>query len=309
MHYIYNTLNCFKSSLSTISTSVSIVIASPSTINMTSSSPNHFDLSDPTTIYHLSQTSKTDTRNPRHAALASQFPEQFFGKNVAASKATSPSASSQQTTPTKTTKAPSPRPTTKPRSSSTSSSDIDIFENLVHGYLSHPRKPTNPTTITEKEIKPTFHQTRRSSISSQATTATSSSISSTASTLAASKQHHPNSARTDNRKSGEIDIFEYQAAGYLSMPMNDSSQPYLRKPSASASSSSRRTSSSASSTSSLWAKAKGKLSRKGSAGSGSETEKEKEKEEKKHERERQYKELGLEEKTKFGQKGGMNVVG
>ncbi|THW98319.1 hypothetical protein D6D18_05176 [Aureobasidium pullulans] len=236
---------------------------------MTSSSPNNFDLSDPTTIYHLSQTSKTDTRNPRHAALASQFPEQFFGKNVAASKATSPSASSQQTTPTKTTKAPSPRPTTKPRSSSTSSSDIDIFENLVHGYLSHPRKPTNPTTITEKEIKPTFHQTRRSSISSQATTATSSSISSTASTLAASKQHHPNSARTDNRKSGEIDMFEYQAAGYLSMPMNDSSQPYLRKPSASASSSSRRTSSSASSTSSLWAKAKGKLSRKGSAGSGS----------------------------------------
>ncbi|THZ26653.1 hypothetical protein D6C90_09062, partial [Aureobasidium pullulans] len=233
---------------------------------MTSSSPNNFDLSDPTTIYHLSQTSKTDTRNPRHAALASQFPEQFFGKNIAASKATSPSASSQQTTPTKTTKAPSPRPTTKPRSSSTSSSDIDIFENLVHGYLSHPRKPTNPTTITEKEIKPTFHQTRRSSISSQATTATSSSISSTASTLAASKQHHPNSARTDNRKSGEIDIFEYQAAGYLSMPMNDSSQPYLRKPSASASSSSRRTSSSASSTSSLWAKAKGKLSRKGSAG-------------------------------------------
>ncbi|THV70896.1 hypothetical protein D6D28_04823 [Aureobasidium pullulans] len=276
---------------------------------MTSSSPNHFDLSDPTTIYHLSQTSKTDTRNPRHAALASQFPEQFFGKNVAASKATSPSASSQQTTPTKTTKAPSPRPTTKPRSSSTSSSDIDIFENLVHGYLSHPRKSTNPSTITEKEIKPTFHQTRRSSISSQATTATSSSISSTASTLAASKQHHPNSARTDNRKSGEIDIFEYQAAGYLSMPMNDSSQPYLRKPSASASSSSRRTSSSASSTSSLWAKAKGKLSRKGSAGSGSETEKEKEKEEKKQERERQYKELGLEEKTKFGQKGGMNVVG
>ncbi|THY01537.1 hypothetical protein D6D02_08640 [Aureobasidium pullulans] len=276
---------------------------------MTSSSPNHFDLSDPTTIYHLSQTSKTDTRNPRHAALASQFPEQFFGKNVAASKATSPSASSQQTTPTKTTKAPSPRPTTKPRSSSTSSSDIDIFENLVHGYLSHPRKSTNPSTITEKEIKPTFHQTRRSSISSQATTATSSSISSTASTLAASKQHHPNSARTDNRKSGEIDMFEYQAAGYLSMPMNDSSQPYLRKPSASASSSSRRTSSSASSTSSLWAKAKGKLSRKGSAGSGSETEKEKEKEEKKQERERHYKELGLEEKTKFGQKGGMNVVG
>ncbi|THW28966.1 hypothetical protein D6D23_01546 [Aureobasidium pullulans] len=277
---------------------------------MTSSSPNHFDLSDPTTIYHISQTSKTDTRNPRHAALASQFPEQFFGKNVAASKSTSPSASSQQTTPTKTTKAPSPRPTTKPRSSSTSSSDIDIFENLVHGYLSHPRKSTNPTTITEKEIKPTFHQTRRSSISSQATTATSSSISSTASTLAASKQHHPNSARTDNRKSGEIDIFEYQAAGHLSMPMNDSSQPYIRKPSASASSSSsRRTSSSASSTPSLWAKAKGKLSRKGSAGSGSETEKEKEKEEKKQERERQYKELGLEEKTKFGQKGGMNVVG
>ncbi|THW67765.1 hypothetical protein D6D20_00402 [Aureobasidium pullulans] len=279
---------------------------------MTSSSPNHFDLSDPTTIYHISQTSKTDTRNPRHAALASQFPEQFFGKNVAASKSTSPSASSQQTTPTKTTKAPSPRPTTKPRSSSTSSSDIDIFENFVHGYLSHPRKSTNPSTITEKEIKPTFHEIRRSSISSQATTATSSSISSTASTLAASKQHHPNSARTDNRKSGEIDMFEYQAAGYLSMPMNDSSQPYLRKPSASASSSSsRRTSSSASSTSSLWAKAKGKLSRKGSAGSGSETEKEteKEKEEKKQERERQYKELGLEEKTKFGQKGGMNVVG
>jgi cytochrome c556 len=105
--------------------------------------------------------------------------------------------------------------------------------------------------------------------------------------------------RKAEKKEGEkpFDVFEYQAAGYLSMPMGHEDQPYRKSPS-----SSRKSSSSSSS--SLWQKTKDFTQRRCSR------EDSEEKAEKKQQREQEYKDLDLEKKTKFGMtEAGMRIVG
>jgi hypothetical protein len=140
------------------------------------------------------------------------------------------------------------------------------------------------------------------SVSSTATTATSSSVSSDASTIAAPQgiSEKQMAAKTTEKVEGKqqpFDVFEYQAAGYLSMPLDHESQPYRKS-----ASSSRKSSSSSSS--SLWQKTKNLTHRRGSR------ENSVEKEEKKQQREQEYKDLDLEKKTKFGMtEAGMRIVG
>jgi hypothetical protein len=103
--------------------------------------------------------------------------------------------------------------------------------------------------------------------------------------------------RGSKEKKQPFDVFEYQAAGYLSMPMDHEDQPYRKSPS-----SSRKSSSSSSS--SLWQKTKSLTQRRGSR------EESKEADEKKQQREQEYKDLDLEKKTKFGMtEAGMRIVG
>jgi len=97
-----------------------------------------------------------------------------------------------------------------------------------------------------------------------------------------------------------FDVFDYQAAGYLSMPMDHEAQPYRKSASGSASasaSSSRKSSSSSSSKSqSLWQKTKNLTQRRSS--------------EEKQQAKKEYEESGLEKKTKFGMtEAGMRIVG
>lgn len=132
---------------------------------------------------------------------------------------------------------------------------------------------------------------RRDSVSSTATTATSSSVTSSATTIA------PKHTATPEKP---FDVFEYQTAGYLSMPMSHESQPYLQdQPSERKSSAS-----SASSSGSLWSKAKSKIQRRSPS-----VEEQEENQKEKQERKKEYEALGLEERTKFGTKGGMSMVG
>lgn len=136
---------------------------------------------------------------------------------------------------------------------------------------------------------------RRDSVSSTATTATWSSVTSNATTIAAAPQ-----TPTPEKP---FDVFEYQTAGYLSMPLTHSSQPYLQEHQ-SKSSERKGSASSSSSTGSLWTKAKNKIQRKSPS-----VEDQEEKQREKQERKKEYEALGLEERTKFGTKGGMSMVG
>ena len=151
---------------------------------------------------------------------------------------------------------------------------------------------------------------RRISVDSTATTATSSSVSSAASTIAAEKEiakkwmAEETQRQTQQSKGKQpqqqqpFDVFDYQAAGYLSMPMDHEAQPYRNSTSAS---SSRKSSSSSSSSKlqSLWQKTKN-LARRDSRSS-----------EEKEQAKKEYEELGLEKKTKFGvgEGAGMRIVG
>jgi hypothetical protein len=113
------------------------------------------------------------------------------------------------------------------------------------------------------------------------------------------------SSKEKKQQQQPFDVFEYQAAGYLSMPMDHESQPYRASASASKSksaSSSRKSSSSSSS--SLWQKTRNITQRRGSKENSEEAE------EKKQQREQEYKDLDLEKKTKFGMtEAGMRIVG
>lgn len=178
---------------------------------------------------------------------------------------------------------PKPAITTK-QSPSATSSEIDLFDNLATDYLFMPSKADRKMSAPRKESQTSKTESRR--------------LSDTA--------YEPSA-----RMSSEIDIFEYQVAGYLSMPLG---QSYKTSPPRSlAATTSNGSSKSSSSTPSLWSKAKSKLHRKHSsshqelASDEAEFEKSKEKEIKKEERDKDYKELGLEEKVKFGTKGGMNM--
>jgi hypothetical protein len=141
---------------------------------------------------------------------------------------------------------------------------------------------------------------RRMSVSSTATTATSSSVSSSASTIAApqgiseKQMAYETVEETGGSSKGKkqqqqqqqqqpFDVFEYQAAGYLSMPMDHESQPYRA---------------------SAWQKTRNITQRRGSKENSEEAE------EKKQQREQEYKDLDLEKKTKFGMtEAGMRIVG
>ena len=97
-----------------------------------------------------------------------------------------------------------------------------------------------------------------------------------------------------------FDVFDYQAAGYLSMPMDHEAQPYRKSTSTSASASSSRKGSSSSTSSSksqsLWQKTKNLTQRRSS--------------EEKQQAKKEYEESGLEKKTKFGMtEAGMRIVG
>ncbi|KAI5276239.1 hypothetical protein E4T47_00876 [Aureobasidium subglaciale] len=226
------------------------------------SSPNQFDLSDPTSVYHISQTSRNDPKNPRHAALSSAFPEQFFTKKISSTNPPIP------TSPTKTLTAQ--KPTMK-------QSRQEALEETYPAQYFGKRSTSPPTTTTEKQL----HR------------------SPTATTIAA-----PSSSSSSSQKDTPIDLFDYQVAGYLSMPMSHKDQPY-RKNSASSNTSQQSNSSS----SSLWTRAKGKLQRKPSSNASEDKDNRLTKAEKKQQREREYAALGLDEKVKFGTKGGMNIVG
>jgi hypothetical protein len=143
------------------------------------------------------------------------------------------------------------------------------------------------------------------SVSSTATTATASSVSSEATTIAAApsiSEKHMFQKQEAKQQTQPFDPFDYQSAGYLSMPLNHKDQPYLQHPptsapkSSSASSSRKSSSSSSSSSQSLWQKTKNLTQRRSS--------------EDKEKAKKEYEELGLEEKTKFGMgEGGMRMVG
>ncbi|KAI5249756.1 hypothetical protein E4T43_00464 [Aureobasidium subglaciale] len=235
------------------------------------SSPNQFDLSDPTSVYHISQTSRNDPKNPRHAALSSAFPEQFFTKKISSTSPPIP------TSPTKTLTAQ--KPTMK-------QSRQEALEGMYPAQYFGKRSTSPPTTTTEKQL----HR------SPSVYTTSAFSTTSTATTIAA-----PSSS---SQKDTPIDLFDYQVAGYLSMPMSHKDQPY-RKNSASSNTSQQSNSSS----SSLWTRAKGKLQRKPSSNASEDKDNRLTKAEKKQQREREYAALGLDEKVKFGTKGGMNIVG
>ncbi|KAG9836445.1 hypothetical protein KCU98_g10524, partial [Aureobasidium melanogenum] len=190
----------------------------------------------------------------------------MFGEKTTTSKSTS---SSPTSTPSK----PSSPQTMTPRHAELEASYPAAFFG---------KKPTKSAMVSEKE--------RRDSVSSTATTATSSSVTSSATTLAPSKTAVPEKP---------FDVFEYQTAGYLSMPMTHESQPYLQgQPSERKSSAS-----SSSSAGSLWSKAKNKMHRKSPS-----VEEQEKKEQERQERKKEYEALGLEEKVKFGTKGGMRLV-
>ncbi|KAG9643691.1 hypothetical protein KCU95_g11148, partial [Aureobasidium melanogenum] len=190
----------------------------------------------------------------------------MFGEKTTTSKSTS---SSPTSTPSK----PSSSQTMTPRHAELESSYPAAFFG---------KKPTESTMVSEKE--------RRDSVSSTATTATSSSVVSSATTITPSQTAPPEKP---------FDAFEYQTAGYLSMPMTHSSQPYLQgQPSERKSSAS-----SSSSAGSLWSKAKNKIHRKGPS-----VEEQEKKEQERQERKKEYEALGLGEKVKFGTKGGMRLV-
>ena len=176
------------------------------------------------------------------------------------------------------------------------------------GKKSSPPAST-PATITTQQEKMSEAE-RRISVDSTATTATSSSVSSAASTIAAEKEiakkwmAEETQRQTQQSKGKQpqqqqpFDVFDYQAAGYLSMPMDHEAQPYRNSTSAS---SSRKSSSSSSSSKSqsLWQKTKN-LARRDSRSS-----------EEKEQAKKEYEELGLEKKTKFGvgEGAGMRIVG
>lgn len=97
-----------------------------------------------------------------------------------------------------------------------------------------------------------------------------------------------------------FDVFDYQTAGYLSMPINHEAQPYRNSTSASASASSSRKGSASSTPSSksqsLWQKTKNLTQRRSS--------------EEKQQAKKEYEESGLEKKMKFGMtEAGMRIVG
>ncbi|KAI5212450.1 hypothetical protein AUEXF2481DRAFT_30114 [Aureobasidium subglaciale EXF-2481] len=236
------------------------------------SSPNQYNLSDPTSVYHISQTSRNDPKNPRHAALSSAFPEQFFAKKT--SSISPPIPTSPTTSPT----------TQKPTMEQSRQEALEEMYPVQH----FGKRSTSPsTTSTEKQL----HRSPSVYSTSSTLTATSAfSTTSTATTIAAPPAP----------KDTPIDLFDYQVAGYLSMPISHKDQPY-RKHSASASSTS--------SSSSLWTRAKGKLQRKPSSNASEDEDEKMTKTEKKQQREREYAALGLDEKVKFGAKGGMNIVG
>ncbi|KAG9591048.1 hypothetical protein KCU77_g9313, partial [Aureobasidium melanogenum] len=192
----------------------------------------------------------------------------MFGEKTTTSKSTS---SSPTSTPSK----PSPPQTMTPRHAELEFSYPAAFFG---------KKPTKSTMVSEKE--------RRDSVSSTATTATSSSVTSSATTIAPSQTAVPEKP---------FDVFEYQTAGYLSMPMTHESQPYLQ---GQPSSERKSSASSSSSAGSLWSKAKNKIHRKSPS-----VEEQEKKEQEKQERKKEYEALGLEEKVKFGTKGGMSMVG
>ncbi|KAI4749724.1 hypothetical protein E4T50_00088 [Aureobasidium sp. EXF-12298] len=193
----------------------------------------------------------------------------MFGEKTTTHKSTS---SSPTSTPSK----PSSPQTMTPRHAELESSHPAAFFG---------KKPTKSAMVSEKE--------RRDSVSSTATTATSSSVTSSATTIAAPSQ----TAAPEK----PFDVFEYQTAGYLSMPMTHESQPYLQ---GQPSSERKGSASSSSSAGSLWSKAKNKIHRKSPS-----AEEQEKKEKEKQERKKEYETLGLDEKVKFGTKGGMNMVG
>ncbi|KAH0348276.1 hypothetical protein KCU81_g3197, partial [Aureobasidium melanogenum] len=193
----------------------------------------------------------------------------MFGEKTITTKSTS-------STPASTPSKPSSPQTMTPRHAELESSYPAAFFGKKSSTIKFPM-------VSEKE--------RRDSVSSTATTATSSSVLSSATTIAAPSQPPEK----------PFDVFEYQTAGYLSMPMSHSSQPYLQEaPSGRKSSAS----SSSSAGSSLWSKAKNKMQRRSPS-----VEEQEAKEKKKQERKEEYEALGLEEKVKFGSKGGMSMVG
>jgi hypothetical protein len=182
---------------------------------------------------------------------------------------------------------------------------------------------TAPVEETESE--------RRMSVSSTATTATTSSISSDATTIAApaqsisekemgwyieekteyynEKQAAEEKQKAKKAESKPFDVFEYQAAGYLSMPMDHESQPYRNSSASKAALSSRKSSSSSSSSQSLWTKTKNLAQRRGSG--QQQRRNSAESEEEKQQKKKEYEEFDLEKKTKFGlgEGAGMRMVG
>jgi hypothetical protein len=173
---------------------------------------------------------------------------------------------------------------------------------------------TAPVEETESE--------RRMSVSSTATTATTSSVSSDATTIAAPAQsisekemawhieekteEKQNAKKTENKP---FDVFEYQTAGYLSMPMDHESQPYRNSSASKAALSPRKSSSSSSSSQSLWTKTKNLAQRRGSG--QQQRRNSAESEEEKQQKKKEYEEFDLEKKTKFGlgEGAGMRMVG
>ncbi|KAG9644330.1 hypothetical protein KCU64_g11388, partial [Aureobasidium melanogenum] len=188
---------------------------------------------------------------------------------------------------TTTTKSTSSSPTSTPSKPSSPQTITPRHAELESSYPAafFGKKPTKATMVSEKE--------RRDSVSSTATTATSSSVASSATTIAAPSQTAP--------PEKPFDVFEYQTAGYLSMPMTHKSQPYLQ---GQPSSERKSSASSSSSAGSLWNRAKNKIHRKSPS-----VEEQEKKEQEKQERKKEYEALGLEEKVKFGTKGGMSMVG
>ncbi|KAG9591102.1 hypothetical protein KCU77_g4087, partial [Aureobasidium melanogenum] len=188
---------------------------------------------------------------------------------------------------TTTTKSTSSLPTSTPSKPSSPQTMTPRHAELESSYPAafFGKKPTKSTMVSEKE--------RRDSVSSTATTATSSSVASSATTIAAPSQTAP--------PEKPFDVFEYQTAGYLSMPMTHESQPYLQ---GQPSSERKSSASSSSSAGSLWNRAKNKIHRKSPS-----VEEQEKKEQEKQERKKEYEALGLEEKVKFGTKGGMSMVG
>ncbi|KAK6000088.1 hypothetical protein QM012_004076 [Aureobasidium pullulans] len=206
----------------------------------------------------------------------------MFGEKPITSKSKSTSSSSPSSSPSPS--SPSEKSSAQdkmtPRHASLESSHPAAF----FGKKSSASTTKESPMVSEKQY-------RRESVDS---TATWSSTISSATTIA---PKHPSATQEE-----PFDVFEYQTAGYLSMPLSDKAQPYLQEPPSERKGSA---SSSASSSGSLWSKAKNKIHKRKSPS----VEEQEEKQMEKQQRKKEYEALGLEERTKFGSKGGMSMVG